>query len=229
MLLTPIPRQPQQRRPVPPDHAALTTRALSNTNPARPYICRLIVFNRFTCPSTGPLLHVSVTAACTAASSRRMPSANRRRSGLEEASPRVSHSLKVPDERLRIRSANSSAKSNAAVSSVLRARIALSRACSATPRSSGRRAHSKDSCDHAAGCGPTGLVPAGARVSDAYQRHPAGVYESACLWGAYGIQLIRWVPHISRFSRCGVTMPISPLLAQRAREKWGTRCQTLPT
>src|SRR5262249_35644748 len=56
--------------------AASSTRARSNTNPARPYICRLIVFNRFTCPSTGPLLHVSVTAACTAASSRRMPSPN---------------------------------------------------------------------------------------------------------------------------------------------------------
>src|SRR4051812_43621892 len=30
--------------------AALRTRARSNTNPARPYICRLIVFSRFTCP-----------------------------------------------------------------------------------------------------------------------------------------------------------------------------------
>ena len=28
--------------------ATLSTRARSNTNPARPYICRLIVFNRFT-------------------------------------------------------------------------------------------------------------------------------------------------------------------------------------
>ena len=27
---------------------ALSARARSNTNPARPYICRLIVFNRFT-------------------------------------------------------------------------------------------------------------------------------------------------------------------------------------
>jgi hypothetical protein len=34
MLLTPLPRQPQQRGSVPPDHAALTTRALSNMNPA---------------------------------------------------------------------------------------------------------------------------------------------------------------------------------------------------
>ena len=40
MLVTPLPRQPQQRGSVPPDHAALTTRALSNTNPARSYICR---------------------------------------------------------------------------------------------------------------------------------------------------------------------------------------------
>ena len=28
--------------------AASSTRARSNTNPARPYICRLIIFNRFT-------------------------------------------------------------------------------------------------------------------------------------------------------------------------------------
>jgi hypothetical protein len=49
--------------------AAVSTRARSKANPARPYICRLTVFNRFTCPSTGPLLHLCVTAACTAASS----------------------------------------------------------------------------------------------------------------------------------------------------------------
>ena len=30
------------------DHAALTTRAFNRANPARPYICRLIVFSRFT-------------------------------------------------------------------------------------------------------------------------------------------------------------------------------------
>ncbi len=32
----------------PLDQATLSTRARSNTNPARPYICRWIVFNRFT-------------------------------------------------------------------------------------------------------------------------------------------------------------------------------------
>ena len=50
-------------------YAALRTRARSSSNPARPYICRLIVFSRFTCPSTGPLLHLAVTAAVTADSS----------------------------------------------------------------------------------------------------------------------------------------------------------------
>src|SRR4051812_10177567 len=36
------------------------SRARSNSKPARPYIWRLIVFSRFTCPSTGPLLQRSV-------------------------------------------------------------------------------------------------------------------------------------------------------------------------
>ena len=38
------------------------TRARNKANPARPYICRLIIFSRFTWPSTGPLLHSSVSA-----------------------------------------------------------------------------------------------------------------------------------------------------------------------
>jgi hypothetical protein len=38
-------------------HPAFRTLARSRSSPARPYICRLIIFNRFTCPSTGPLLH----------------------------------------------------------------------------------------------------------------------------------------------------------------------------
>src|SRR5271166_3295614 len=76
------------------------TRALSKTNPALPYICRLTVFSRLTCPSTGPLLHRSVTAASTAAWSRRIPSANRRSSGFKDASPRARQSLSVPFDRL---------------------------------------------------------------------------------------------------------------------------------
>ena len=127
-------------------HAALRTRALSKTNPALPYICRLTVFRRLTCPSTGPLLHRCVTAASTADSSRRMPSANRRISGQEDASPFTSQSLSVPDERLRSRSANSSAKPNAVANSSLLARIASIRLCSLGLRSSGRRTHSNDNC-----------------------------------------------------------------------------------
>ena len=42
------------------------SRARRSSTPARPYIWRLIVFSRFTCPSTGPLLQRSVTAASTA-------------------------------------------------------------------------------------------------------------------------------------------------------------------
>ena len=140
------------------DHAALTTLALSNRIPARPYICRLIVFRRLTCPSTGPLLHRSVIAASTAASSRRMPSANRRISGQEDASPFTSQSLSVPHERLRSRSANSSAKPNAAASSSLPARIASIRLCSLGLRSSGRRTHSNDNCLGDGGGGSDGLA-----------------------------------------------------------------------
>jgi hypothetical protein len=54
-LSVPWPRESRQ--------AAFRTPARNNTHPARPYICRLIVFSRFTCPSTGPLLHLCVTAA----------------------------------------------------------------------------------------------------------------------------------------------------------------------
>jgi len=49
--------------------AACSTRARSSSDPARPYIVRLITFSRFTWPSTGPLLQASLRPACTAASS----------------------------------------------------------------------------------------------------------------------------------------------------------------
>jgi hypothetical protein len=37
-------------------------RARSSSIPARPYICRFSILSRFMCPSTGPLLHGSLTA-----------------------------------------------------------------------------------------------------------------------------------------------------------------------
>ena len=147
------------------DHAAFRTRALSKTNPALPYICRLTVFRRLMCPSTGPLLHRWVTAASTADSSRRMPSANRRISGDEDASPFTSQSLNVLDERFRIRSANSSAKPNAVANSSLLARIASIRLCSLGLRSSGRRTHSNDNCLGDGGGGADGLAAPAARAS----------------------------------------------------------------
>src|SRR5262249_46365405 len=152
------PRKSRQRRRRSPRQAALSTRARRSTNPARPYICRLIVFNRFTCPSTGPLLHLCVTAACTDASSPRMPSANRRRAGSGEASPRVSHSLNVPVDCLRIRFANPSARSSAAASSALQPRMASSRACSGGFRFSGRRTQSRESCLADGGLGAGGVA-----------------------------------------------------------------------
>ncbi len=112
--------------------------------PARPYICRLIVFNRLMRPSLGPVLHRSVIAASTAASSRRTPSANRRISGQLNDSPFTNQSLSVPHEHSRSRSANPSAKPNAIDNSSLAARIASIRLCSLSLRSSGRRTHSND-------------------------------------------------------------------------------------
>jgi hypothetical protein len=47
------------------------SRARSSSTLARPCICRLSVFRRFTWPSTGPLLQRSVTAGSTASTSRR--------------------------------------------------------------------------------------------------------------------------------------------------------------
>lgn len=45
---------------------AYTTRFLNKSNPALPYICRFIIFNRLTFPSTGPLLQGKVSAFSTA-------------------------------------------------------------------------------------------------------------------------------------------------------------------
>src|SRR6202022_1269448 len=41
-------------------------RARSSSIPARPYICRFSILSRLSCPSTGPLLHGSLTANSTA-------------------------------------------------------------------------------------------------------------------------------------------------------------------
>src|SRR5579862_3234403 len=70
------------------------TRARSNGNFARPNIDRLIAFNRFTCPSTAPLLHAVVTAAATAASSERIDSANERMKPDDDCSACVSQSAR---------------------------------------------------------------------------------------------------------------------------------------
>src|SRR5262249_42934590 len=50
-----------------PFYAACNTRALKRSKFARPYICRLIVFSRLTCPSIGPLLQGNSSAAASAA------------------------------------------------------------------------------------------------------------------------------------------------------------------
>jgi hypothetical protein len=53
-----------------------STRALSSSNPARPYIWRLMAFSRLICPSMGPLLHGVVIESSTAFKSRRSVLAN---------------------------------------------------------------------------------------------------------------------------------------------------------
>jgi hypothetical protein len=90
------------------------------------------------------MLHVLVTDVRAATSSRRKPSTYRRISRQEDTSPLTSELLGVPHERLRSRSANTSAKSDAVANSSLWARIASIRVCSLSLRSSGRRTHSND-------------------------------------------------------------------------------------
>jgi hypothetical protein len=50
-------------------YAAASTLWRRRSNPARPYMDRLMAFNRLICPSTGPVLQGSVKAACTASRS----------------------------------------------------------------------------------------------------------------------------------------------------------------
>src|SRR3954470_12719654 len=49
-----------------PFYAAASTLWRRRSNPARPYMVRLMTFSRLICPSTGPVLQGSVKAACTA-------------------------------------------------------------------------------------------------------------------------------------------------------------------
>src|SRR5260370_6274511 len=49
-----------------PNAGSGSRRARSSSIPARPYICRFSILSRLSCPSTGPLLHGSLTAASTA-------------------------------------------------------------------------------------------------------------------------------------------------------------------
>src|ERR671920_638786 len=71
--------------------ACPSTRQRSRSNPARPYISRLMTLSRLTWPSTWPLLHGSVSAARTASSSRRSPAANG--ASLRLAQPAVERNL----------------------------------------------------------------------------------------------------------------------------------------
>src|SRR3954470_4308903 len=73
--------------PASPRQACPSTRQRSRSNPARPYISRLMTLSRLTWPSTCPLLHGSLRAARTASSS---PGGERRQgAGLRLAQPAV--------------------------------------------------------------------------------------------------------------------------------------------
>jgi hypothetical protein len=50
-------------------YATASTLWRRRSNPARPYMERLMTFSRLICPSTGPVLQGSVKAACTASRS----------------------------------------------------------------------------------------------------------------------------------------------------------------
>src|SRR3954447_9831050 len=69
--------------------ACPSTRQRRRSNPARPYISRLMTLSRLTWPSTWPLLHGSVSAARTASSSRRRRTAPGRWPPPRAASRRV--------------------------------------------------------------------------------------------------------------------------------------------
>ena len=105
-------------------HPLCRTRARSNFIPARPNICRLIPFNRPTWPSTWPLLHPSVSAACTAAASDRRLAARFTRSRSPNATAFASQSASVVADFLRIIAIRSSAVSNTAWTAGFRSRSA---------------------------------------------------------------------------------------------------------
>ncbi len=86
------------------------TLALSKSNLARPYICRLSNFNRLTCPSTCPLLHSVFIAARTAASSRRKPLAKFLNSTTPLPSTALNHPSNSGSSLLRSNRWNSRAK-----------------------------------------------------------------------------------------------------------------------
>ncbi len=75
---------------------ACRTRARSSLKLARPYMERFSSLSRLTWPSTGPLLHSSVNAAATAASSWCRLAANDPNSAHPERCPRASQSPSVP-------------------------------------------------------------------------------------------------------------------------------------
>ena len=103
-------------------HDFLFALARSNFMPARPYIDRLIVFKRFTCPSTGPLLHCSVIAASTAFSSCRRLAAKFRSSGESQDSASFSQSASGLHDCFRNIETSSPARSNADPNSGIRSR-----------------------------------------------------------------------------------------------------------
>src|SRR3954465_6573690 len=107
--------------------AAWSTRLRSSSNPARPYMVRLIVFSRLICPSTGPVDHRVSSAARTAARSFPRPSA-KPASGVPAAA--ASHPSSVPVPFFRTKAAK------------LRARLPTSARAGASANSRSRNARS---------------------------------------------------------------------------------------
>jgi hypothetical protein len=125
-------------QPSRPAHSATASRAFRT-------VWRSIVFDRFTWPSTRPLLHRSAIGASIAVKSRQIPSVTPLKSGQVDASTSRSHSPYVSRDRWRIIAANS-ASSYSLASSLLHSRIASTLARSSGLRFLLRRTPLNQSC-----------------------------------------------------------------------------------
>ena len=120
-------------------YAAPNTRARKRSKFARPYICRLSVFKRLLCPSTGPLVHGYSRDAATACYSWRMPTAKVRNSGTGHCSALSTQAERATRTRSFSSCRNASANSRTTLTSgAFSHRWATNWVCSAVSAGGGR-------------------------------------------------------------------------------------------